>query len=314
VTLIGTTEAFAHVSLRLIGYRARRVHTSVGRVHVLDGKGEGTLPGLVLLHGFSAAAIHYATLMRHLRPHVRRLVVPDFPAHGRSDTPEPITTRCLRQGLFEALDEVLEGRPPAVLFGNSMGGHAAVMYARTRPERVAGLILCSPGGAPMEADELVGFARQFDLSSYAQALQFVDRLFMRKTLLRSLVALGVKQKFGHPNMRRLIGSLTVGDLLRPDDLRGLEVPTLVIWGRADHIMPESHVEFFRRNLPPGGRLEEPDHFTHSPYLDLPQEVARRILAFVTEVDGARRKSEVARDRVLDEEHGARVAGAAGDSR
>jgi pimeloyl-ACP methyl ester carboxylesterase len=109
-------------------------------------------------------------------------------------------------------------------------------------------------------------------------------------------------------MRRLIASLSPGDLLRPDDVRGLDVPTLVIWGRADHILPRSHVEFFRRNLPPGGRLEEPDHFTHSPYLDLPQEVARRILAFVTDVDGARRKLEVARDRDLAEEHGARVAG------
>jgi pimeloyl-ACP methyl ester carboxylesterase len=209
------------------------------------------------------------------------------------------------------LDHVLDGAGPIVLFGNSMGGHAAIMYARTRPERVAGLVLCSPGGAPMPPDELATFSRTFDLATFAQAAAFVDRLFMRRNVLRPLVALGVKQKFGHPNMRQLIASLSPGDMLRSDDVRELDMPTLIMWGREDRIMPPSHVEFFRRHLPPAGRLEEPDHFSHSPYLDKPGEVARRILAFAAEIDGARRLAEIARDRALSEEHGARVAGESG---
>jgi pimeloyl-ACP methyl ester carboxylesterase len=289
VTLIDTTERLAHISLHLIGYQSRMIPTSVGRVHVLDGRGDGTLPTVVLLHGFSAAAIHYATLMRRLRPHVRRIVVPDFPAHGRSATPKRLTPATIRQGLFEALDTVLENDEPAVFFGNSMGGHAALIYADTRPERVAGMMLVSPGGGPLQPAEMATFARRFTVDNHAEALQFVDRLFARNVPLRQLVAWGLRQKLGAPKMRALLASLTTDDLLDPSDLRRIAVPTLVLWGRADTILPSEHREFFRQNLPSDARLEEPDGYGHSPYLDAPREVGQRLLAFAADVDGARKK-------------------------
>ena len=120
--------------------RGRMVQTSAGEVHVLQAEGYGTLPPLVLLHGFSSAGVHFFPILGRLRRSVRRLILPDMPAHGFSATPRAgISGKMLRAGMREALNAVIDA--PVVLFGNSMGGVAAIEYALHRPERVLGLLL-----------------------------------------------------------------------------------------------------------------------------------------------------------------------------
>src|SRR3954467_11765897 len=75
-TVPALTDRLARTSLKLQGYRSRSISTSVGQVHVLETEGRGTLPTLVLLHGFSSAGVHYFPLLHLLRRRVRRIVLP----------------------------------------------------------------------------------------------------------------------------------------------------------------------------------------------------------------------------------------------
>jgi pimeloyl-ACP methyl ester carboxylesterase len=167
-----------------------------------------------------------------------------------------------------------------VLFGLSMGGFAAIRYALARPERVRGLVLCSPGGADMPDDELDRLRRTFDIPSHDHALRFVDRLLTKPTLLRQAYALGVRNSFGRPEMRTLLASMRREDLLQPEHLRALDVPTLLLWGRKDRILPPSCLDFFKTHLPAHARIEEPESFGHSPFLEQPDELSRHIEGFV----------------------------------
>lgn len=283
--MIGLSEHFARAWLLSRGYRSHFVHTSVGRVHVLDAPGTGRVPPVVLLHGISAAGVHFTTLLGRLRPHVRRLLAPDLPAHGFSDVPASgASPATLQAGLFEALDATLD--EPAILYGNSMGGLAAARYALARPERVAGLILCSPAGAAMSRPELDTFLELFRMGSRAAALRFVDLLMSEPTPLRHLLAWGVYERFNHPGMRSLLATITPEDMLRPEQVRALRPPVLLVWGERERILPAAHGEFFRRNLPPHARLEEPPRFGHSPYLEYPGAVAEQLLAFARDLESA----------------------------
>jgi pimeloyl-ACP methyl ester carboxylesterase len=279
--LLALTNRLARTSLQLAGYRSHRVRTSVGGVHVLDARGHGHLPPVVLLHGISSAAVHFLPLLYRLRGRVRRLIAPDLPAHGFSDRPAEMSAATLRDALVEALDAVID--EPAIFFGNSMGGVAAVHYALARPEKVRGLILCSPGGAMMDADELQRFVGTFALDTHDAALQFVDRLFSRRNRMRHLFAWGVRRQFENPDVRALLDGTSPGDLLTPEQLSALRMPLLLLWGRDERILPRQHLEFFRRHLPEHARLEEPEGFGHAPYLDDVDGVARRILAFTSDV-------------------------------
>jgi pimeloyl-ACP methyl ester carboxylesterase len=279
--LLAFTNHLACTGLRLNGYRSRHVRTSAGRVHVLDARGRGHLPPVVLLHGISSAAVHFLPLLYRLRGRVRRLIAPDLPAHGFSDRPREMQPSSLREALVEAMDAVID--EPAVVFGNSLGGIAAVHYALARPERVRGLILCSPSGAMMDEDELHRFVGTFALDTHRDALQFVDRLFSRRNRMRHLFAWGVRRQFENPDVRELLSTTSPADLLTPEQLSALEMPVLLLWGRDERILPRHHLEFFRRHLPRGARFEEPEGFGHAPYLDDADAVARRILAFTADI-------------------------------
>jgi len=285
--LLARLERFAHLPLRAAGFRSRFVATSVGRIHALDVDGRGDGPPLVLLHGYSAAAIHYAPLIRRLRPLAPRLLAVDLPAHGLSDDPRPpLDGAALRAGLLEALDGLLGDLGGAVLFGNSMGGLAAIRYALARPHRVRGLLLCSPAGAAMDERELAAFRDSLRVATHADALAFTDRLLPPGSRMRHPIAWGVRQKFARPAMRLLLESLRPSDLLRPDELRTLAPPTLVIWGGRDRILPEAHREFFRAHRPAHAAFEEPADFSHSPYLENAPALTARIARFLDGIAAA----------------------------
>lgn len=283
--MLALTNQLARTSLWLDGYLSRNVVTSVGRVHVLEGRGKGPLPPVVLFHGISSSGVHFLPLLRQLRGRVRHLIVPDMPAHGFSDPPPVMNTEAMKDGLVEAMDTVV--REPSVIFGNSMGGIAAVHYALARPERVRGLILCSPSGASMDEAELRSFMRGFDFDTHGDALEFVDRLFARRNRMRHLFAWGVRRQFQDPRVRGLIEAIAPADMLRPEQLAALRMPILLLWGRDERILPRAHYEFFRKHLPPHTRVEEPEGLGHAPYLDDVGAVARQILTFAADLHHGR---------------------------
>lgn len=276
-------DHLALFALRRMGFRRRFIQTSVGRMHVIEAKGQGRLPKMVLLHGFSSAGVHYLPLIRRLQPVAQGLCCPDLAGHGFSSTPESgLDSETLRSSLFETLDAVID--EPVVLLGNSMGGLAAIHYARERPERIRGLVLLSPGGAMMDVHEIEELGRTFEVHSHGEALEFVDRLLSRPSPIRTLLALGIRASFRKPALQQLIHSISPDDLLTPDDLGGLSMPALLMWGKDERILPHSSFAFFREHLPDHIKVIEPEGFGHSPFLDDPDRLFHIVLGFLADVE------------------------------
>lgn len=265
--------------LRLAGFESRRIATAIGRVHYLEARGQGDGPPLLLLHGFSSCAAHLAPILLLLKRHVRRVIVPDFPAHGASDDPPPgAAPELMRAAFFEALEAML--REPVVVFGNSLGGYLAIRFALARPALVRSLILCSPGGAPLDDEQIAALRRTFRLRTHAQAIDFVDRVFARRPPLAHLLAWTVRRRLAKPALRRLLEVDIFKELLQPADLAALEAPVMVIWGRGDRILPEASLEFFRDHLPRAPVIHRPEALGHTPFLERPAWLTRQILDFM----------------------------------
>lgn len=105
---------------------------------------------------------------------VAEVVAVDWPGQGRSgddDVPASAARYCdLLEGVLDALslDKV-------VLFGNSVGGAAAILYAERHPERVRGLILSNPGGlAPLTSfsKRVIGWMAAFFRAGIARRWWF----------------------------------------------------------------------------------------------------------------------------------------------
>lgn len=280
MTLLDVLDGLQHLALRAAGFRSRWVETSGGRMHsyVADGTGNG--PPVVLIHGISANALHWTGVAPFLRRHVRRVILPELPGHGRSGSPgEVMDPDALTPLVVEHLDALLD--EPALVVGNSLGGAAALRYALARTERVRGLLLASPGGAGDDDDGLRAFLNRFAMAGRGDAVTFIERLYGRPVWYRHLLAGGVRARFLDPRIQSLLRRLEARHLFRADELRGLPMPVVLSWGRLDALMLQAHFAFFREALPPHARVEE-THHGHCPQLDDPVGFTRRLIRFVRE--------------------------------
>ncbi len=269
------------LGLRLRGFRSRWIDTAAGRLHVLEAEGAGELPPLVLMHGLSAAGVHFRPILKSLLGRHERVVIPDLPGHGFSDVPDTMSTDLLYRSMLVVLDTVVTA--PSILVGNSLGGVGSVRYALLRPERVRGLLLLAPGGASMPPEELEIFLGTFALDSHRDALDFVDRLFPVKQAGRHVLAWGARRTFARGAIRDLIAGIGTEDLLSPSELARLQVPTLVLWGGGDGVLSMDQLDYWREHLPASARCEVDEAFGHCAFLDRPGLVARRILAFAEDL-------------------------------
>jgi len=282
--LLPIAERIARRALTARGVRSRWVDTSVARLHVYDAPGLGRLPTVAVLHGISSSAAAFAPVVQRLRRRARRVVAPDAPGHGFSDPPAaPLTPEALVEAMTELLDRELG--EPSIVCGNSLGGAVALHYALRRPERVLGLVLTSPAGAAMEEAELEGLLSTFKMRSSAEARAFLARLHARPPWFAPLVAGDVVRQFSREVITSLTAAVRVDHGFKPEELAALRMPILLLWGRADRLMPASNLEFFRRHLPPHAQIEEPEALGHCPHMDAPRFLADRIAAFAEAVVG-----------------------------
>jgi pimeloyl-ACP methyl ester carboxylesterase len=285
--MLTLTERLARRVLNASGLKSRHVATRAGTIHLLEGAGGGGLPPMVVLHGFAAHGVCYAGLLKRFQPHVKRVLAPDLPGHGYSAPLRPgDPPTVLLDALTETLDRVLG--EPAILLGNSMGGLVATRYALARPEMVRGLVLVSPGGAPLTPVEHEALLARFRVETYGQALDFVDDVFAKAPpLLRHPIAHELRRRFAHPQLRQLLGEISPSVMLTPSEVGSLRMPVLFIWGREERILPRANFRFFAQNLPAHAYIEEFPDFGHIGFMEQPTALTRRVLEFAREAAAPR---------------------------
>lgn len=241
-----------------------------------SGSGAG-LPVLVI-HGISARSTHFVPTGLRLLRTSRRVLLLDLPGHGASDMPAPLSPATLEDGTRQAMDVLLDER--MVVFGNSLGGLAAIKTALQFPDRVAGLCLCSPGGAPMDPQTLDRFLDNFRFTERGPAAAFVNRCLAAPAWYAPVAAGATIDDFAR--IGSLLSTISSQDLLTEDDLSQLACSIHLQWGDGDALMPIEHRAWFREHLPEH-TFEAPAGFGHCPNLDRPGLLARSIAAFVDRV-------------------------------
>ena len=259
------------------GYESVWIETRFGQMHALRYRGEGELPPVLLIHGLSSSAPDFEPLLAKLRGPYSEVLAVDLPGHGQSYIgANPPSAEEMRQALAEAVDALLD--QPAVVYGNSLGGYASICLALDRPQHVSKLILGSPGGAPMTREELADVLSVFRMKSHADAMRFMARIMETSNWMRPLIAQACLGRLSQPHMRPLLQAIGGARLLTAEDVAQVEVPTVVIWGKGERLLPDTVHDFFQEHLPASAVVEYPEGAGHVPHGDRPGWMSRRILA------------------------------------
>jgi pimeloyl-ACP methyl ester carboxylesterase len=245
----------------------------------------GNGPSMVLLHGPGA---YGASWMRVLPALARtyRVVAPDLPGHGASTMPsEPLDAERVLRWLGELVEHT--SPEPPVIVGQLVGGAIAARFALDSPERVGALVLVVPFGlAPFEPTPEFGAALGAYLAGPDEETH--DELWRRCVFdldgLRS--GLGTTwdslKAYNLDLARTPTASAAMGTMLElfgahaiPErELDRIAVPTTLVWGRNDHVVPLSTGEAASRRY--GWPLHVVDGAGNEPALEAPEAFLRAL--------------------------------------
>jgi pimeloyl-ACP methyl ester carboxylesterase len=239
------------------------------RINYLESGASG--PVVILLHGLGANASHWRLTMPALTGH--HVYAPDQIGAGKSAKPS------LNYRVGTLVDFLHEfylrlGIEKATLVGSSQGGWVALAYALAHPERVERIVLVnaagySPGRFGGPAPTRDGLER-LNPSTLAGMRSLLLLLFANKLLVNDVtVRAAYEQKLAADDGH--VVSAFIESVLRGEDyidgrLEKLTVPTQVIWGRDDALLPLAIGETFAREIP-GAALAVLDNCGHVPQLE-----------------------------------------------
>lgn len=256
-------------------------------LHVRDD-GPKDAPAVLLLHGFGASLHTWEPWAQALATHHRVLRV-DLPGHGLSppDASGDYTDARSLQLLLALLDE--RGVQRASVIGNSMGGRIAWTMAVRHPERVSRLVLLAPDGfaspgyfeygkapevSPMLQLMRVALPRPLLRMSLAPA--YVNSQVLDDALLARyhdlLRAPGARQAM----LQRMRQTVLVDPVPL---LKTLRVPTLLLWGEQDAMIPIANADDYLQAIP-GSTLVRLPGLGHLPHEEDPARSLAPVQAFL----------------------------------
>lgn len=231
-------------------------------VHALEyGTGDRVL---LLLHGLSGSSRWWSRNIPELSRHYR-LLVPDLIGFGRSRAASlpPIDEAAALLG--EWMDSMELG--PVVVVGHSMGGQIAIHLAAADPSRLEKLVLIDSAGIPRNLS--VSTALRF-AAEVAPLWRWGDPRFLP-------VIAGDAWAAGPRVLMRAVWHI-VRDDVRPL-LPRITVPTLILWGERDTLVPLSDAWKLREGLP-DARIVVLRGAAHNPMVDRPADFNRLLQRFL----------------------------------
>ena len=268
----------------------RRVLVEGREVNTID-TGGGDLPVLVFVHGLSGTWQNWLlNIPAFMDSH--RVIAPDLPGFGESPMPREEISIKLYARILDGLLRSL-GVESAVVVGNSMGGFVAAELALSYSTMVERLVLVSAAGLSIEeasrAPLLVGARVWAGTATWlgARGQSVITRPRARRLGLQMIVRyperLSPELTYEITRGAGTAGFVPAMEALLSygfrDQLSRIEVPTLVVWGRNDMLVPRGDAREYVRLIGDNAQREMFEDTGHLTMLERPSRFNRLLAAF-----------------------------------
>lgn len=247
-------------------------------------RGEGT--PLVLLHGFPFDHALWKEQLHGVASKGARIIALDLPGFGRSNPldGDEATMDAYADAIAEWAEK--EGLEKFVLAGHSMGGYIAFAFARRHMEMLSGLILvCTRPGADSDAGKegrykLITEVEKRGPQGVVDAM--LPKLFAAQTAKERPEIVAETREMVLRQSREGIITAIRSMAERPDSTPGLDaikVPTLIITGAEDAIIPAPEADGLLSSIPHAKHVSIKGG-GHMPMLENPNAFNKALKAFI----------------------------------
>lgn len=243
-------------------------------VHLRDEGPRSDSAPVMLLHGTGSSLHTWEGWVKELHG-TRRVISVDLPGFGLTgpNASADYSIANYVRFVLALMDELKLQR--VVIGGNSMGGEIAWQLAAAAPQRVAALVLVDASG--------YAFVPESTPLGFQLALLPGARYLLKGILPRSAVRQSVESVYGTPvkvnddlvdryfelctregNREALIDRLEQEHRgAHADQIVGLKLPTLILWGGRDRLIPPANAKRFAADIA-GSELHVFERLGHVP--------------------------------------------------
>lgn len=265
-------------------------------VHLRDEGPRDAMP-IILLHGSNADLHTWQPWVEALRDD-NRVIRYDQRGHGLTGpAPDDDYTLDGFTGDIQLVADAL-GLEQFVLGGNSMGGWISAGYALEHQDRLAGLMLVDASGPPIERDgpPPLGFR-----IAQTPVLRDVARHFMQRSIFEQSFHQSVSNKdiitdeeidrywelARYPGNREATMNrfATPRRVFTAEEIATLDLPTLVMWGEEDSLIPLSAGDWYAEHLPAETYITYPG-IGHIPQQELAEQSADDVRTWLEQLSSA----------------------------
>jgi len=271
-------------------------------VHLRDegpADGNADAPAILLLHG-SNADLHTWQPWADTLSQTHRIIRFDQVGHGLTGA-DPAQDYS-RANYAEDINEVADALEldSFIIGGNSMGGKHALAFAVAYPERVDGLILVDGSGGPAQPrddDEDTGnigftIARMPGVNLIAE--QITPRALIAQSLEQSVSVKSIVtdemidrywEMLRYPGNRAATMARFSANYkpMTEAEIAALSMPTLILWGEEDRLIPVSAARWLDETLPSSEMVIYPG-IGHLPQEEAPDATIADVREWLTELE------------------------------
>jgi pimeloyl-ACP methyl ester carboxylesterase len=240
--------------------------------HEMEGQ-IASRPPVILIHGAGGIHLSWPPQIRRLAG--EKIYAPDLPGHGKSEGPG-------RQSIDEYAEDMVAFMGElkiraAVIVGHSMGGAVALRLALKYPKQVPGLGLL--GSGPNLRVESSLLETMGNPNTFEAAVEMVNGNCFSTEAPQNLVELSKR------TMLEIRQPVLSGDFQACNEfdatsqLENIKVPTLIVCGAEDKMMPPKFSEALRGGIA-NSQLHVLEHAGHMVMLEQPDVVADLLKQFI----------------------------------
>ena len=257
------------------------VKVGENKIRYLDGGGSSD--HIILIHGLGGFAERWSGVIPLLSKKYH-VIVPDLPGYGYSDKPSTdYTLEFFSKFIFDFLDSI--GIRKTNMVGTSLGGQIVAECAISQNKVIGKIVLVSPAGImkgstpTLDAYSMAALYPSYDTVKTAYEMMTGTNKKVSNDSIEDFI-----KRMTQPNAKMAFMSTILALKNTPpitDRLSNIIVPTLLIWGKHDTMIPVKYANDFASSIK-NCQLEIMENCGHTPHIEEPIKFSQNLLNFLSQ--------------------------------